>query len=173
MQAFQSFGPLSFRLGRSVDHWSGIHRNVAIFTRRSPYHVPHSGNEGEKFSSHLHAALCLLQSLWGQFWCFRARSASEFTPPHQKYQRVLPSFSRARTKWVNQDLSSWHQRSDCWRLNQGSSSKWLLTSSPPHVWPMSMLKLPLWGVCDIWQCCINTRYIYSYDAYYFTLRLGT
>ncbi len=129
---------------RFFDHWSLIHRNVSIIVWCSPHHVPYPGNQRERFSSNLHEAMCLLQGLWGKFRSFRTRSAPKAAPTHQTYQHVLSSFLQAHVKWINQNLSNWHWISDYWCLNQGSSSKRLPTSSSPHLWPMSMLKLPLW-----------------------------
>jgi hypothetical protein len=70
--------------------------------------LPHPGNERERLPSHLHATLCLLQSLQRQFWCFRARATSKVLPLHQSYQRVLPPLLQTRAKWINQDLPHWH-----------------------------------------------------------------
>ena len=86
----------------------GIHCDVSVSTRRSPHHVHHPGNERERLPIHLHATLCLLQSLQRQFWRFRARVTSEAAPSHQAYQRVLPPLSQTRAKWIDQDLSHWH-----------------------------------------------------------------
>lgn len=97
---------------RFFDHWSLIHRNVSIIVWCSPHHVPYPGNQRERFSSHLHEAMCLLQGLWGKFRSFRTRSAPKAAPTHQTYQHVLSSFLQAHVKWINQNLSNWHWISD-------------------------------------------------------------
>ena len=101
-------GILTSDPGRPVDHWSRIHHDVSVFSRCSPHHVPHPGNEREGLPSHLHATLRLLQSLWRQFWCFRARATPKVAPLHQAYQRVLPPLLQTRAKWIDQDLPHWH-----------------------------------------------------------------
>ena len=101
LHAVQSSEHQTSNSGCSVDNWCWIHSDVSIFMWCSSQHVPHLGNEGERFSSLLHATIRLLQSLWKQFRCFRACSAPEATPTHQTYQHVLPSFLRACATWVN------------------------------------------------------------------------
>ncbi len=101
-------GILTSDPGRPVDHWSQIYRDVSVSTRCSPHHVPHPGNERERLPSYLHATLCLLESLWRQFWHFRACATLKVAPLHQAYQRVLPPLLRTCAKWIDQDLPHWH-----------------------------------------------------------------
>ena len=85
----------------------------------------------------MHDPTCLLQGFWGQLKCPWIGMPDKASTTHQTHKCVLSSLSRGRALKKDQYLPHWNQGSDCWHLDKGAATEFLLLALTIHVWTVT------------------------------------